>query len=483
MLVSSILSQGWIAFPILVLYWIIAILALIATDREPPVTIAWILVICLLPGIGLVLYYFTGRNWEEIARKSKWHKARQSIRIPFMEHILDRYVDSANAFLAANTHTQVEHLIKLMWNQSGVPAIPARDIDIWYDGQSYFPNLLDDLRGAQEFIHMQYFIWEDDELADQVSDILVERLKAGVEVRILNDFFGSIAYSKKGLRRVKEAGGVVLSDITAIRQINYRNHRKITVIDGICAHTGGFNIGQEYIDGGHKYDSWRDTGIRFCGPAVFLMQDLFSQRWFEVDHESLWLSKYFPLDRIGDGDVLVQIAAQGVEDVWDVASDSYKIAISRANDYVWIQSPYYVPTTALEATLETAAFSGIDVRLMITGVPDKKIAWDAAFTYFRPLLMAGVKIYLYETGFFHSKMIVTDDIASSVGTMNLDFRSLELHKELTVWMYDKKIALRNKQAFLDDRMHCRKVTLAELDEIGPIKRFENSAYRLLSRLL
>ncbi|MCL2818418.1 MAG: cardiolipin synthase [Actinomycetia bacterium] len=483
MIFHTLSSYGWVILPLLVIYWIAAILALIATDREPSVTIAWILVVCLLPGIGWFLYYFTGRNWEAITKKSKWHKARQSIRLPFMEQIWERYQGQASAFVAANPNQQVDHLVRTMTDQTGIPPMPARDVDVYYDGQTYFPHLLEDLRAAQKFIHMQYFIWEDDELPDQVADILVERIKAGVEVRILNDFIGNLTYTKRGLKRVADAGGTVLSDLTALKQVNYRNHRKITVVDGLVAHTGGINIGQEYIDGGHKYHSWRDTGMRFRGPAVLLMQDLFAQRWFEVDHESLWVSKYFPLDQVGEGEVLVQVAAQGVEDIWDVAADSYRVAISRANEYAWIQSPYYVPTETMNDALIMAAFSGVDVRLMITGVPDKKIAWDAAFTYFKPLIEAGVKVYLYEPGFFHAKMLVTDDVATCVGTMNLDFRSLELHKELMVWIYDRALTLLNKQAFLDDQTQCRRVTLAELEEVDPVKRFKNSAYRLFSRLL
>ena len=480
---NLILTYGWTLLPVLIIYWVLVIGALIAMDREPTVTIAWILVICLLPGIGLVLYYFTGRNWRAITQKSKWHKARQSIRLPFMERLFAHFEALSRAFFDANPHPLIEHLVTSMWRQTKVPPLPARDVEVFFDGATYFPRLLADLAAAQHSIHMQYFIWEDDELCDRIAEILIERIEAGVEVRILNDFFGSYHYSKRGLHRIRAAGATVLSDITALRQANYRNHRKITVIDGVLAHTGGINIGQEYIDGGSKYATWRDTGIRFRGPAVLQLQDLFCQRWFEVDHESLWVPQYFPIDAIGGGDAFVQVAAQGVEDLWQVASDSYRTAITRANEYIWLQSPYYVPTDTLHDALIAAAFAGVDVRLMITGVPDKKIAWDTAFTYFTPLLEAGVKIYLYEAGFFHAKMLVTDDVACAVGTMNLDYRSLELHKELLIWLYDRELTRVCKQAFINDQAQCRKVALTDLADIGLMQRFKNSAYRLFSRLL
>jgi len=480
---NLILTYGWTLLPLLVVYWVLVIAALIAMDREPTVTIAWILVICLLPGIGLVLYYFTGRNWRAITQKSKWHKARQSIRLPFMQRLFEHYEPLSRAFFDANPHQQIERLVTSMWNQTAVPALPARDVEVFFEGATYFPRLLEDLSNATRSIHMQYFIWEDDALCDRIAQILVERLERGVEVRILNDFFGCMGYSKRGLRRVQDAGGTVLSDITALKQANYRNHRKITVIDGMVAHTGGVNIGQEYIDGGPKYSAWRDCALRFKGPAVLQLQDLFCQRWFEVDHESLWLPRYFPIDEVGGGDTFVQVAAQGVEDRWQVATDSYRTAIGGAKDYVWIQSPYYVPTDSIHDALIAASFAGVDVRLMITGVPDKRIAWDTAFTYFGPLIEAGVRIYLYEPGFLHAKMLVTDDIACAIGSMNLDYRSLKLHKELMIWMYDRSLALQCKQAFTHDQAQCHRVALADLADIGASQRFRNSLYRLLSRLL
>jgi len=483
MIFADIFRLGWGYTALLVLYWLVVIIFLIATDREPSVTIAWILVMCLLPGIGWILYYFTGRNWEAITKKSKWFKARESIRVPFMEKIWAHYKQESTGFFDANPNKQIEMLIKTIWNQTKTAPLPARNIEIWTTGASYYPELLDDLRRAQESIHMQYFIWEEDQLTDEIVDILIDRISHGVEVRILNDFFGCLPYSKKGLKRIRNAGGVVLSDVTALNKLNYRNHRKITVVDGVVAHTGGFNIGKEYIDGGKHYSAWRDTGMRFRGPAVFKLQDLFCQRWFEVENESLWLPKYFPLDRIGEGDTFVQVAHQGVEDEWHASTDAHEIAISRANEYVWLQSPYYVPTENIAAALTNAAFAGVDVRVMITGIPDKKIAWDAAFTYFKPLLDAGAKVYLYEGGFFHAKSLVTDDVASAIGTMNLDFRSLYLHKEFMVWLYSKELALFNKQVFLNDQMKSRRLTLEDLEAIGPIQRFRNSAYRLMSRLL
>lgn len=472
-----------ILYAITVLYWIAVIIALVAEDREPSTTLAWILILCALPYVGLVLYYFLGRDWANITAKSKWLRARESIRVPFMEKIWELNAPEVKEFYAENGLSVSQEVAHSIWAQTKVAPMLARDIEIWASGEEYFPHLLDDLRSAQKTINMQYFIWEEDELTDKIVSILMERLAVGVEVRILNDFFGNITYSKKGLKRLKDAGAQVLSDVTAIKQANYRNHRKISIIDGVLAHTGGVNIGQEYIDGGKRYAAWRDTGMRLSGPAVFALQDLFCQRWFEVDGSSLYVEKFFPVKEVGSGNVLTQVAAHGVEDYWRSSARAYEIAISSADEYVMVQSPYFVPTDGMEEALINAALAGVDVRLMITGVPDKKIAWYAAFSYFERLLRAGAHVYLYDAGFFHAKSITVDDECCAVGTMNLDVRSLELHKELMFWMYDAEIAKENRAIFEADMKECHEVTLGEFEKISFIHRFRNSAARLASKLL
>lgn len=475
-------AQAIVSF-FLVLYWIGVVVALIAEDRDPSTTIAWILILCLLPVFGLVLYFFLGRDWAGITAKSKWLRSRESVRIPFMREIWALNAPEVEAFYAhegLNVSHEVAHAI---WAQTQVAPLLARDIEVWPSGKEYFPHLLEDLKTAQESINMQYFIWEEDELTDQVVEVLLERLQNGVEVRILNDFFGSIAYSKKGLKRLKAAGARVLSDVTAFKQANYRNHRKITIIDGVLAHTGGVNLGQEYIDGGKRYASWRDTGMRLRGPAVFALQDLFCQRWFEVDGTSLYREKFFPIDKVGTGTIMTQVAAHGVEDYWRVSTRAYEVAISAADRYVLVQSPYYVPTDGMEEALINAALAGVDVHLMITGVPDKKIAWYAAFSYFERLLRAGAHVHLYEAGFFHAKSITVDDECCAVGTMNLDVRSLDLHKELMVWMYDEELTRNNRAIFEHDLKQCREVSLEEIEKTRFSARFRNSAARLASKLL
>jgi cardiolipin synthase len=254
----------------------------------------------------------------------------------------------------------------------------------------------------------------------------MERLKAGVEVRILNDFLGNIQYKKDQLRALRDAGAKWSSDQAQIGKLNYRNHRKITIIDGVIGHSGGVNIGQEYIDGGSKYPTWRDTGVRLTGPAVLRLQELFSERWFEVEKESLFADKYFPEWQGDPGSIMTQVVAHGVEDLWHSSARAYEIAIAQADKRVLIQSPYYVPTESMQEMLVNTALSGIEVHFMMTGWPDKKIAFNAAKTFWKPLLEAGAHVYLYDKGFFHAKSMVVDGQATAVGTMNMDTRDLVL---------------------------------------------------------
>jgi len=482
----SALAQysGWIVLALAV-YWTSVILIIVSQNREPSLTLAWILVLVALPVLGLLIYFFAGRDWGKITPKSKWFEEWKKIRFPYMDAFYMRYAKYGEAAHKKYEGMGVERVISAIEKQQSAPPLPANDVQIYPSGEEYFPVLIEDIGRARRFIHMQYFIWERDELTTKVCDALMGRVKAGVEVRILNDYVGNIRYKKDQLNELKEAGAKVGSDVTQIGKLNYRNHRKITVIDGEIGHSGGVNIGQEYIDGGRKYPTWRDTGIRFTGPAVGELQKLFADRWYEVYQESLFNSMYFPAEDapVRDDPFLLQVVAQGVEEYWSSSTRTHEIAISGAEKRVWIQSPYWVPDRAMLETLVNTSLSGVDLKFMMTGWPDKKIAFRAAQSFWEPILLAGGHIYLYMAGFFHAKAIVIDGTMGAVGTMNLDIRSLHLDKELMVWMYDDGLAKRQAEIFLADLEKCREVTLEEIQSWNAYKRFVDSMSRLASNLL
>jgi cardiolipin synthase len=486
---DDLIADGWIATLLTVAlyaYWIVVIFIIVAQNRPPTTTLAWILVLMLLPVIGLLLYIFAGRDWKTITPTRKWYKELIKIQVPYMDAFYSRYtgfIERTQAEYADTTARRVMDAIEK--DNLHAPPLPGDSLAIHPSGEEYFPILIDDISKAERFVHMQYFIWERDELTTKICDALMDRLKAGVEVRILNDFLGNLTYKKDQLKTLEQAGAHVGSDVSQLSKLNYRNHRKITVIDGKVGHSGGVNIGQEYIDGGEKYPTWRDTGIRFTGPPVGELQKLFAYRWYEVYQESLFNPMYFPAEDapLADNPIPLQVVAQGVMDPWNSSTRAHEIAISGAAKHVWLQSPYWIPTDGFMEAIVNAALAGVDVHLMMTGWPDKKIAFRTAQTYWKPLMEAGGHVHLYMAGFFHAKSIVVDGEIGAVGTMNLDIRSLELHQELMVWMYDRELAQRQEDIFRADLEHCREVTLEEIESWTGFKQFGDSASRLASNLL
>lgn len=359
--------------------------------------------------------------------------------------------------------------------------LPATTLEIFATGAEKFARLKQDLAAARRFIHLEYFIWEQDELTAEITAILLERLAAGVAVDIMYDYIGCITFKKDELKRLAAAGAKVSADVTSAMKMNYRNHRKIAVIDGEIGYTGGMNMGQEYIDGGKRFATWRDTHLRLTGQAVAELQKLFAMRWFEDEHEDLLRDEYLPApDGAGGAGVLTQTVAHTIEDPWEASRRAHMTAIASARHSLRIQSPYFVPDQAMFENLMNAALRGVDVKFMMTGKLDKKLPFWAAQTYYGPLLEAGVRIFLYEAGFFHAKTIAVDSLLGAVGTMNMDTRSLRLHKELMVWIYDEEKALEMERTFDSDLEVCREVTLGDVAAVPKITRFRNSFARLFS---
>ena len=288
-------------------------------------------------------------------------------------------------------------------------------------------------------------------------------------MRFLYDYLGSKHWDKTKLEALVPLGAKVAKDVVSISHLNYRDHRKIVVIDGEIGYTGGYNVGQEYVDGGERFARWRDTHVRVTGQVVGELEALFAARWFDQTKEDVGTEEYLPAPPAAGGDesgILCQVIAQSVEDPWKSSRRAHMLAVGNAAKRVWIQSPYFIPEVGLYDTMINAALSGVDVRFMMTGVPDKKVPFWAAWTYFRPLLKAGVKVYLYEAGFLHAKTLTADGQITAIGTMNMDIRSLRLHKELMLWMYDEKLAQRQERLFEEDIANSREITLIDLDALS-----------------
>jgi len=472
----------------LILYWALVVIIIIAEDREPTTTLAWILILIAFPLIGLIIYFFAGRDWKHTVPRRASTKMAKARMIEFMSTVYEPYVRVQKQFFAERAGTLAERVSKSIVSENDAQPLPVRSLDLYPSGQEFFDHLKPDLAAAKRFIHLQYFIWEEDELTAELIAILIDRVNNGVEVRLTYDWMGSIAYGKNQLKTLKAAGAHVTPDVIEIGSLNYRNHRKIAVIDGEIGYTGGHNIGQEYIDGGKAYPSWRDTSLRITGPGVAALQKWFAYRWMTAHKgdASQFDKKYFPSvdESLTSGDpLMIQVVAQGVDDPYESARRTHMVAISGAKRVVRIQSPYFVPGEGIYDSMINAALSGVEVHFMMTGWPDHKSAFWAAQSYWYRLVAAGGHVYTYKAGFMHAKTISVDSEVCAAGTLNMDLRSLRLQRELMLWCFDPEKAREQEATFERDKEKCTEITMDTLLHMGPFVRFRNSASRLGANLL
>ena len=474
---------------ILYLVAILITLSLIYDERDPSTTLAWVLVLFVLPGLGIVLYFLFGRNWRRLGQRNRralvaFERGHRTIR-----PLYERYAHGARAVLAADS--LFGRVSRAIQTQNGTRLLPCTELEIMRSGAEKFSALLGDIEAAEHSVHLEYFIWERDELTGRVCELLAEKIAQGVEVRVLYDWVGSFPYRKDQLGRLKEAGAHVHADAAQWYKINYRNHRKIAVIDGRVAYTGGMNMGSEYADGGKRFATWRDTHIRFGGPLVAELQRLFCQRWFEITQEDLFSAPYFP--HLADDAVeavepgfsasWAQLAVSGPESQWEAIRQAFVLAIASAESRVWVQSPYFVPDQGVMDALVSESLAAVDVRFMMTGIPDKRLPWWAAFSYLRTFTHAGGKAYQYEAGFFHSKSLTIDGRIAVLGTTNMDIRSFMLHDELSLFFYDEGVAAAHDAIFEEDAESCSVVTLDSIQDRSRLWRFRTALARLASRML
>ncbi|TLM74026.1 MAG: hypothetical protein FDZ70_07400, partial [Actinobacteria bacterium] len=375
-------------------------------------------------------------------------------------------------------------LVRLIEGAEGVTALPAYDVELFFDGNSKFSALKRDLAAAADTIDLQYFMWSQDRLTTEITDILIERIAAGVEVRLLYDVVGSLIFRKDEVRRLRAAGAKVRVVWSGAGKLFYRDHRKIVVIDGTLGYTGGLNVGLRYVDGVRRHPGWRDTHVRFKGPAVADLQKLFAIFWLEVTGEDLFTERFFPAEYPETGRAsLAQVVSTAADEPWEPARRAYVATMSEATERLWIQSPDYVPNPEAHAALVAAALSGLDVRLMITGWTDRPVYNWATEWYLASLLDAGVVIHRQREGCMHAKTLTVDDYLVVVGSMNLDVRSLSMHKEVAVWFYDPAVVAENEAAFLRDMEGCSVVTREMVESWPWPRRLRNAAARLVSTLM
>ena len=461
------------------------VVALLTDDRDPTTVIAWLLVVALLPFVGVVLYFFIGRNYR---RETPLRRRTYGETEAEAAHVLAPIYETCGEFTAEGRAALTDTAVKLAAmseRAGGTPILPARSVELFTSGGEKFDALLADMRSARHHIHLMYLIWERDELTAQVTKILLEKLDQGVEVRILYDFVTSLTYGKGELRRLAASGARVKACFKRLGQINYRNHMKIALIDGEVAYTGGMNMGQEYIDGGRRFARWRDTHVRLTGPIVAPFALLFAALWRLNGGREELATGYLPAPESGwsEGAVPVQVLHSSVATPFKAIRDAFIVALLEARESVWIQTPYFIPDEPLLNAMRTAALAGTDVRLMTVGVPDKKFVLWAAHPYYRQILESGVRVFQYTAGFLHAKTVTVDGRWCVIGTCNWDIRSLILHEEVSCVFYDEAFALKHAEVFREDLQSCREFTLDDWHALSSGERVRNSFLRLFSRLL
>lgn len=335
---------------------------------------------------------------------------------------------------------------------------------------------------------MAYYIIRDDEIGRTIRDILVQKAREGVEVRLLYDGMGCLFTGSKYFRPIVEAGGEIASFLSPFIpyiniRVNYRNHRKITVIDGKTAFTGGLNLGDEYLGKSPKYGFWRDMHLMIEGSAVDQLQLRFLMDWNFASKSKIPTSnEYFPFKN-NAGFSGVQIVSSGPDSQWAAIHQGYFKMITRAEKKVYIQTPYFVPDDSLAEALKVASLGGVDVRIMIPAMPDHPFVYWASTSYIGELLESGAKAYIYDNGFLHSKLLITDDSVASVGSANLDIRSFAMNFEVNTFIYDAETVQKLQKIFMEDLKLCKEITLDSYKNRSLMVKVKESVSRLLSPLL
>ncbi len=470
------------------LYLILTIIYLLLDNREASSTFAWIFVLITFPVLGLFLYLLIGRNRRQSHKLKRYQQhVSQSLSLCLKDYLSEQR-QTLKALSITEGFSSRKKLFELLYTNSNSLLTTKNSIKLFYCGKDKFDSLITDLKNAKKFIHMEYFIWKSDAFTETIKNILIEKKKEGVEIRILYDIIGSLQLKGKYLRALRKHGIKIYPydnqyTLISVHSLNYRNHRKIAIIDGHIAYTGGMNMGKEYIDGGNRFESWRDTHAQIKGEAVTILHSVFVSSWHNTTKEDLIEKKYFPKNTDLSTYLPMQITTSGPDAEWSSIEQLYFNLITSAEKSVYIQSPYFIPNESIYKALLSAALSGIKIKIMITGKPDKFLPFWAAFSFFEPLLKAGVKIYHYKKGFMHAKTIIVDNEICSVGTANMDIRSFQLNYEVNMMIYDRKTADDLTNQFHKDLDYCHTFTSDEYNQIDALKKFRNSIARLFAPIM
>ena len=452
------------------------IIVIISENRNPIKTISWIMVLVFLPIVGLFIYAFFGQNYTR-RRNISLRYYRKIKKRPLAELITTELIDYP---------PQHSDLIKLLRNLNDAPLLQGSSVEFFIAGRDKFDAMFRDIDQATDNIHIEYYAWDDDIIGNQLKNLLIKKSSEGVKIRVIIDSVGSWKVKKRFYEELRSAG-IEVEEFMKVTfpmftsHVNYRNHRKIVVIDGQVGYIGGMNVADRYING-VSWGNWRDTHIRIEGKGVQGLQSVFLIDWFLVSKSLITARKYFPpLESFGNNQM--QIVTSGPYSSDKEIMQGFMHAIFYAKSSIYIQTPYFIPPDGLFEALISASVRGVDVRLMVSSKSDSVMVQLASRSYFKRLMMAGIKVFFYEPGFLHSKLTVIDNSLTMIGSANFDNRSFEQNLEVEAFIYDEGTASQAKSIFLEDQKNSKGIVLREWLKRPVWLRFKESFIRLFTPLL
>lgn len=476
----------WLDISLFSLNTILAIVIIFLERKNTSSSLAWIFVLVLLPGIGFLFYILLSQN---IARR-KIFKYTDDERDLYDQFLSQQAESFRNGTFKFNDTTMALYKDQIIFHNQLSESFYTQnnDIHIFTDGNDKFNQLLEDIDNAKHHIHILYFIINNDDLGNRLLVRLKQKAESGIEVRLLIDYFGSRNITKKMVRDL-EASGVHVCHFFPSKfklfnlKANYRNHRKIVVVDGEVGYIGGFNVGDEYLGLKKKFGYWRDTHLRIKGDAVVSLQIRFFLDWRLASKEFVEMdSEYFTISDNTKGSG-VQIVSCGPDQIHEQIKQGFIKMIHSAKESICIQTPYFIPDESILEALRIAASSGVKIRIMVPNKPDHPFVYWATLSYIGDLLPYGIKAYTYEKGFMHAKTITVDGLLGSVGTCNFDIRSFKLNFEVNAFIYDQVFNTHLENLFYKDVKDCKEFTLDMYNNRNVYERFRERVSRIFTPIL
>ena len=482
MFLAELFPYANVVYNILMVLYFLTVLAVIVVvlseNRNPVKSMAWVLVLILLPVLGLVIYLIFGRSLKgmKLISRSALRELRRMNDFSYPTDATDAMTDESCQLISLVNKLAGPHLIK------------GNDIEVFTTGKEKFESLMRDIAAATDHIHVQYFIIENDAVGSQLLALLMEKAREGVQVRLLYDYVGSFYMRPRLLKQMRQAGIEVhafleLSLAKFAFRINWRNHRKIVVIDGRVGYVGGMNIADRYVTGDKRWSAWRDTHLRVTGEAVTALQYSFAIDWNYTTRKLLNSPSMRFSGEPGKDNIIMQMMGSGPTNRWNNISVVFFKAIAQAKHRVFVQSPYFLPSDALLKALESAALSGVDVRLMIPRKLDSEMLRLATGSYIKECLLSGIKVYFYEPTVLHAKVVIVDDEFVTTGSTNFDFRSFEHNFEFNVLIYNKEFNKKMCDIFESDMNQCTRLSMGKWKQRPLMQKALESIVRLMSPIL